>query len=346
MIKYSTYTINEVEFLRDNYAIMPWEELIETLHQISGKYHSKTSIISKASSLGLKRTNTSYSNFTKEEDELIRELYETTPDSLVRVRIKELVETKLPHRTVRSVMCRATRIGARVRYPWTNEEDDYLRMHYYDMSIKELTEHFKLHSRESVYNRVKHLGLEGAATFAYTDAEIALITSLYLTTSDEEIAKQLHRTPYSVKEMRHKLGLLKPKAEGVFYGLGSFTHRNNADWKKESAKNCNYRCVISGDSFDDIHHLYSRNSIISDMFRKHPDWDPNINFNDLPDCTKKIIAEAYYNEQSLHPLGVCLRHDLHKQFHDKYGYGDNTPSQFYQFVKDIAPDKLDNIMNL
>ena len=41
------------------------------------------------------------------------------------------------------------------------------------------------------------------------------------------------------------------------------------------------------------------------------------------------MIEIHYS----HPLGVCLRRDIHIEFHRIYGNGHNTKEQFDEFVK-------------
>ena len=48
---------------------------------------------------------------------------------------------------------------------------------------------------------------------------------------------------------------------------------------------------------------------------------------------KKLIVETLKKEHSKHPLGVCLRHDIHVQFHTEYGSGCNTVEQFLDFAE-------------
>ena len=346
MAIHDKYTEAEVEFIKENYNNMEWDDIIEGLYKISGIKRRKQSIVSKASKIGLKRTNASFSSYTQEEDKLIIEAYNNATHSNLIDILNDLVKNKMPHRTVGSIQNRATRLGAVVRYPWTQEEDDYLIEHYYDMTVKEIANHFEHHNRNSVYNRIVKLGLHGAPTFAYTDEDIQFIKNNYLTMIDVEIGEVVHRAGQSIKEFRRKLGLQKPKPDDVFYGFGMYSHKHNNQWKKDSAKNCNYKCVISDELFDDIHHLYSRNLILKDTLKLHPNINKDTNFNDLEETEKEKFLNDFLDIQGKHPLGVCLKHEYHKAFHDKYGYGDNTPEQFYEFVKDIAPDKFDYIYSL
>jgi hypothetical protein len=111
-------------------------------------------------------------------------------------------------------------------------------------------------------------------------------------------------------------------------------------WKLKSAKNCNYKCVISGETFDDIHHLYSFNLIMDDAIR-------NLNLPVYDKMEKYTVEEytAFANEiirlHNIHPLGVCLTESLHMLFHSLYGYGYNTPDQWSDFVYRINVGEID-----
>ena len=68
MAIHDKYTEAEVEFIKENYNNMEWDDIIEGLYKISGIKRRKQSIVSKASKIGLKRTNASFSSYTQEED--------------------------------------------------------------------------------------------------------------------------------------------------------------------------------------------------------------------------------------------------------------------------------------
>jgi hypothetical protein len=111
------------------------------------------------------------------------------------------------------------------------------------------------------------------------------------------------------------------------------------EWKKESMKNCNYKCVITGKRFDDIHHLYSFHLILEEAI------------NELKLKYKSTIGE-YSNEELIaitnkvkeihkkYPLGVCLTKEIHDLFHKLYGIRNNTPEQFYEFKQKIESGEI------
>ena len=74
-------------------------------------------------------------------------------------------------------------------------------------------------------------------------------------------------------------------------------------WHDCVFKRDNYTCIISGERNDIVaHHLYSYN--------KYKELRTDIN------------------------NGVTISKDLHKEFHSKYGYGNNTLEQFKEFYKE------------
>lgn len=112
----------------------------------------------------------------------------------------------------------------------------------------------------------------------------------------------------------------------LYFELRSETRQ----WQLKSMKHCNYKCVITDGEFDHIHHLYPFRKIIDEVFE-------NLNLNQRPtvaDYTEEEFNNIKYEMCVLHKkygYGVCLRKDIHKLFHDLYGYIGNTPEQFEEF---------------
>ena len=72
-------------------------------------------------------------------------------------------------------------------------------------------------------------------------------------------------------------------------------------WKKQVREHFEWKCPFSGAARTVVHHLDS--------------WD--------------WCEEKRYDPSN----GICISRELHKQFHDKYGYGRNTSSQFWEFIE-------------
>jgi hypothetical protein len=119
-----------------------------------------------------------------------------------------------------------------------------------------------------------------------------------------------------------------------------FLSKHLTDWKKESMINCNYRCFVTGEVFDEIHHLYSMTAIIMDTLveLELPLYET------MGSYTQEEISFIINKFQEIHfrhPLGVCLRRDVHTLFHNIYGRdGDTTPDQFYDFLDRIESGEI------
>lgn len=112
----------------------------------------------------------------------------------------------------------------------------------------------------------------------------------------------------------------------LYFELRSETRQ----WQLDSMRCCNYKCVITNGEFDHVHHLYPFRKIVDEVFEiLKLDQRPTVadyieeDFNKIKDEMHKLHKKYGH--------GVCLRKDVHKLFHDLYGYTNNTPEQFKEF---------------
>lgn len=101
-------------------------------------------------------------------------------------------------------------------------------------------------------------------------------------------------------------------------------------WKKDSAKNCNYKCILTGKNFDVIHHLYSFNNILKELLKEYKLSKKDMILS-LDNSLLKELSEKCLNLHYKYGLGVCLCKELHTLFHHLYGRGKTTPEQFEEF---------------
>lgn len=110
-------------------------------------------------------------------------------------------------------------------------------------------------------------------------------------------------------------------------------------WKEDSMKSCDYRCIITGSKNFEIHHLYPLNKIINDSLNElgleKNNFIGDYSENEFRPILNKIL-ELHYR----HPLGVCLRKDIHVLFHKKYGRENCTPQDFLDFHEQIKNGKI------
>lgn len=343
MARPDSFSKEEIEFIRENYSSMSRDELMDGLYKISGVTRSVQSIRSKAAYLNVKKENMRNCSYTPEEDELIADVYEMSDEGSLEENIRTMISEKMPHRTYKSVQIRAARLGIHLRKPWTDEDIKFLKDNYYTMFTEDLAEALG-RTMNSIYLMVRKIGLKGAPRSMYSEEDIEFVKEHYLEMSDEEIGRVLHRAGQSIKEMRRKLQLYRrdPDAGTNYKNIMAFIQRHNSEWKKKSMEACGFKCVLTGEDFNDIHHLYAKNMIL-DKVLKDLSVPYDLDINNCSDDIKESILQGYLREQSKYPLGVCVTEMAHHNFHVLYGFGNNTPEQFYEYAKLFPQNRLADI---
>ncbi|QQP10874.1 hypothetical protein FJQ98_16645 [Lysinibacillus agricola] len=139
-------------------------------------------------------------------------------------------------------------------------------------------------------------------------------------------------------------GKYSPSFKGGIGELKDLLRGIIADWKKESMRKSDYKCVLSGEKFDDIHHLYGFNLIVEETLSELKlSRLPQV--KDYTDDELDLIKNTFSKIHDSYPLGVCLAHDVHVLYHRNYGYGSNTPEQFEEFTLRFAKGEFEEVLN-
>lgn len=109
------------------------------------------------------------------------------------------------------------------------------------------------------------------------------------------------------------------------------------EWKKLSLKSYGYKCAISGETFETIHHVCGFNLIVKDVVEQLqiPIYETIGEYTNeqLEQLSRQCLIEHYK-----HGLGVPLSEVHHNGFHKIYGRGDNTKQQFLEYIVHIGQD--------
>ena len=310
---------SEIQYLKSNYSTKEWGELLEHL----GRW-TKSEITHKAYDLKLKKSN----HFWSAQD--ISILKNGYKNNISNSDISKALNYKF---SSESIHTKAYKLGITKREKWNDNEIKILLENYEVLPMDSVVRLLPNRNIDTIKAKANSLGL---VSYFYKDrqwidSEDNYIKSHWETMGDREISSNIGRTFRSVKWRREKLGLIRVVEPGTYDYLYEYIRKRNRDWKKRSAINCHFKCAISGKKFDDIHHLYGANLIIEEALAN---LDLSMkNVVDYSEDELQLILSEFLRIQDLYPLGICLTHQIHKSFHDIYGYGNNTPDQFEEFLK-------------
>ena len=129
--------------------------------------------------------------------------------------------------------------------------------------------------------------------------------------------------------------------KGGITNLYQCLRENISEWKNESMYFCNYKCLLTGKEFNEIHHLVSFKDIVDKTF-KDLNLEFKQNIQEYNDVNKNKIIDNIKALHKKYGLGICLNRKIHKLFHNKYGYTNFTKEQFKEFIKRYFNGEFDN----
>ena len=110
------------------------------------------------------------------------------------------------------------------------------------------------------------------------------------------------------------------------------------DWQKKSMEFCKYKCVITGENFDNVHHTTAFKDIVDEAFTITK-FNVKQKVQDYDSEDFEILRQVTMQLHNLYGLGACIQKDVHKLFHDTYGYTKFTSYSFLEFLYDIDNGK-------
>lgn len=238
-----------------------------------------------------------------------------------------------PDRQMSQIITKANELRLCKREFWSEEEDRLLIDKYECTHIDDLLPLFPNRNRNSIIKHAIKLHLHSLDDPIWTEEQIQYFVDNWTLLSDQLIGEHIGKTRVSVKRMRNLLGYHRQNKDQPSYEtLAKYIRGNIYDWKLASMINCNYQCVLTGSKNFEIHHLYPVNKILNDVYIKN-DIQPKP-FDNYSSDELSIILKLFIEEQQKHPLGECVRKDIHVLFHSQYGQYNTTPEQWYKFKKD------------
>lgn len=128
---------------------------------------------------------------------------------------------------------------------YTQQELEYIKENYNDMTIKELA--VKLNKTEgSVNNATRKMGLIKQPHRSWTQTEIQYLKDNYIEKTSEEIAQYLNRSVHSINAERDKLGLIRNEVwndKEIDYLVNNFQFMTNEEIGKHLGRTAQAVCA-------------------------------------------------------------------------------------------------------
>lgn len=307
-------TEEDMDIIKDKYSN-------GNLEEIFAQYPKLT----KSNLLRIMSQNKVKSNFKWSQEEI-----DLLTNHFGKVSMQELCDM-LPNRNYKSIHTKATKLELTKSRTWSTKEEKILYDNYSTMRVVDICNLLPNRTKDAIIIHAEKLGLKNLVD--YKNEQYQILIENWNEHTDEELALMMGCSKRTVRANRVKYGLFKNNYERECCSyLSAYIRENNSEWKMNSIKNCNYKCVVSNKRFDDIHHIHGFNLIFAEMIENMP-FEINKDFEDFTEEELNCILNEFKKVQSQYPLGVCLSKDVHMEFHRQYGYGNNTEKQWNEFIK-------------
>jgi DNA-directed RNA polymerase subunit N (RpoN/RPB10) len=138
----------------------------------------------------------------------------------------------------------------------------------------------------------------------------------------------------------------RQKGEGSHFWNGGISDLSGylrnciGGWKYDSMKACGFKCVLTGEKFDAVHHLTSFSYIMHEMLEEI-NMDIRERVSMYTEEELEIMSNRIVTKHNDYGLGICLCDRLHKLFHKLYGKVTVTPEDFQEFKQRYEAGEFD-----
>ncbi len=245
---------------------------------------------------------------------------------------EELQSKFFPNRTVRAIECRASELGCQGK----DVETTLRRYKIHGQKISKL--------EKGVPKTVEQRKKQSDAMFEYYKTHEPWWKGKKRSVEQCKAMSERQKGKWGGdKNPRHLNPLFKEKngrwkggTTPIYWELRKYTK----DWQALSMKFCEYKCIITGSSFDNIHHTTPFRQLVDEVFAQ-----TKIEMKQqVSDYTQDEISQlrlCLIEKHNFYGFGACLNYKVHKLFHDEYGYINTTIWDFLDFVQRIANKEYD-----
>ena len=267
--------------------------------------------------------------WTKEEDNILIKNYG-------KLSYKDMTRLFNRKKTADMIKSRAAYIGITNSRIWTKEDIDILVNNYSNITFSELQSKLPHKTRASIIGKARTMGLYSLfyKTHKYTKYEEDYLRDNYLNLTNLELSNNLGRTENAISQHLLVMGLRRPSEKYVYDDLNRYVRARLTPWKNNYRKAKNYTCEISGVRHNIIvHHIRGINLLLSEAI-SNIDFELKKDMSEYSEDQLNSLFNEFIDLQEYYKEYVCVTEKIHKDFHKKYGYGDNTAEQWREYISD------------
>lgn len=229
---------------------------------------------------------------------------------------------------------KAISLGLSNNKEWSDDEINILKENYSCISCEEIMKMLPNRTMESIRGQARKLNLKSFYYLSrrYTEEENEYLKENFLQYTNAELAQHLNRTESAIAQHLCVLKLYRPIDKKGYDSIAEYIRAKLTPWKNKIRAERNYTCEITGCKSNIIvHHIRGLNLILDESINK-------INFpiyENMYEYSEEQIDElfdTFFELQELYNSYICITEDIHKKFHNIYGYGNNTEEQWDDFI--------------
>lgn len=305
------FTEDEVEFIREHYPKGEIDAIYEYIPSLA-----KRSLAAICHKHGISADYYNNKKWTDEDLAVVEKYYYThTLDE-----IRDMIGNRHTNDAIQTKAMR--HFGYSKDRTWSDDEIEILKTYYPIESVDDVCLRLQKRTRQAIIRQDNNLGIQNKFyidTYWSEDEEKFLVDNWRLM-SDKELAEHFGRDVHAIVDKRSLLGLARiQNRDGKSYAdLQSYIRGNLRSRKKKSMDNCDSKCIFTGSTDFQIHHLYSFSNIFDEVIKENGILLKD-NFCEYTDEELAFILNKFIKKHDEYPLGVCVRKDLHSLFHSIYG---------------------------